>query len=827
VWAVAAVLTAVLGSGCPAQNTKDDLDAAPPDAAVTLSIYAVSPAFGPLSGSTTVDISGKGFADGVAIYFGDNEAANVVVIDDSHLTCETPAAAAAGPVTVRAESGDLTAQLIGGFTYEESTVVPITWCIFQHPSAATATVQTPTELMFGRVYAQGVTDGVGQGEGVTAQVGYGPVGSNPGTDSGWTWTEAVYNADADDVNDEYAASLTVAEAGDYDVAFRFNGGAKWHFCDLDGSDNGYSPAQAGLLTVEEGAEPMVDWCQMQWPPQLEATIGEQSEPIYGRVFAEGLTEGPGAGADLVGEAGFGPPGTHPGTDPGWIWVPAGYNSGGPEENNDEYIAQFTPGSPGSYDYAFRFSRSDGPWTYCDLNGTDDGYSSSFAGDMTVSGEATGLVDWCTLQYPPATQTTVGVDTELIFGRVFVEGSTAGAGQGAGVIGQLGYGDVGSDPASDPSSWSWIDAAYNMSVDGLIAGDLANDEYMATLNVGQQGGYDYAFRFSKDGAASWVYCDLDGTDNGYTAAQAGALDVTAGGAPAIDAITLPRGTVLGGGSVTISGSGFGANPTVTFGASSAAVDGAAWDTITCTTPPHEAGLVDVTVENTPTETDTLAGGFEYIMAATLTADGDLSDWDPLLTLAEASAASDATPGYLSTLYVAFDADNLYLGIVGLADTDQTILVYLDVDYGNSTGVGNMEDLEDNNGALDDAISGVLTVDQGGFGVFGADFAAGTIGMAAVIDDVNEYAGWRGLTPVNDFPWLQGTVSVGTDAVEMSIPLTTLWPSGVDAAGQAVGVVVKLLKDTYGVEYSNQTLPEDTGTTAVNATAVFTVFPPGSY
>jgi hypothetical protein len=813
-----------LVAGCPAEGGgDDDVDGALPDGAAELSLYSVSPSRGPVGGGTTVELTGSGFDSSVAVYFGDEPAVAVQVADTGRLTCETPAAAGAGAVTVRVEAGDLSAQLIGGFTYEDTQEIDITWCSFQHPSATSTTVQVATEPLFGRVYAQSVTDSVGQGAGITGQVGFGPQGSDPSADSGWSWTDAVFNADADQVNDEYQASLTVAEAGDYDMAFRFNGGGKWIYCDLDGSDNGYTADQAAQLSVEEATEPMVDWCQVQWPAQLDATVGVETEAVYGRVFKLGVTEGPGAGQSIQGEAGYGPVGTHPGIDPGWVWVGADYNPDGPEDANDEMLASFVPQSPGEFDYAFRFNVDDGPWTYCDLNGTDDGYTSSFAGSMSVTGEATGLVDWCNLQYPASTQTTPGADSELIFGRVFSDGSTPGGGQGSGIMAQLGHGDAGSDPETD-GSWQWVDATYNVSVDGLVPGDLANDEYMASLSVATEGAYDYAYRFSKDGGASWLYCDLDGSDNGYDTGQSGTLDVVTSTTPEIGSIVLAKGTALGGSQVTINGTGFDATPTVFFGGVEGVVQNASWDTISVVTPPHAPGLVDVTVESSTTESDTLQDGFEYILTATAVADGDLAEWDPLLLLAESTTATDATPGYLSTLYVAFDADNLYVGVQGLCDTDQSIVAYLDVDYGAGTGVGNAVDLSDNSGALDDAISGVLLIDDTGFG---AEYAAGTVGMASVQSGLDDSAGWRGLSPANDLPWLEGTVATGSDVVELSIPLATLWPGGVDQQGATVAVVVKLLADAFGVDYSNQTLPEDSQGATVSSVAVFRIYPPTAY
>jgi len=814
-----------LFAGCPAKGGGGTpQDAAVRDADVTLALYSVRPASGPLAGGTSVELSGVGFADGMTVRFGAVAATGVTVTDDGHASCTTPPGAAASPVTVAVELGNgASAQLVGGYEYKDEAKVDISWCNLQYPASTTTQVQVASELITGRVYAQGVTDQPGQGQGITSQLGYGPAGSDPTTDASWVWTDAVYNVDADEVNDEYMANLTVAQAGQYDYAYRVNGGGDWTYCDLNGSDDGYSTDQAGKLTVQDQSEPMVGWCILQWPATLDGQIGADTDPVFGRVFAEGVTEGPGQGDGVEAEAGYGPPGTNPQTDQGWTWVQADYNQDGPTANNDEYRTHFTPQAEGAFDYGYRFRRNGGPWTYCDLDGSDDGYSSSFAGNMTVTGDATGLVDWCQLQWPASTQTTVSSPTELIYGRVFAQGITAGAGQGAGVAAQVGYGPSDTDPSTD-TNWQWFDAGYNTSVDGLTQGDLANDEYMGSVTVAQAGTYSYAYRFSKDGGNSWLYCDQDGSDNGFATDQAGALEVTTDATPQIASIVQPRGTVLGGSVVTINGTGFAAQPQVFFDGQAAQVQSSTAQSIVCTTPSHAVGLVDVKVSNGGGRDDTLTDGFEYILNASITVDGSLSDWDSLLQQVTNDQTTDATPGALHVLYVAFDDDRLYVGVQGTMDATESIVLYLDVDDGQSTGVSDMSTLLDNTGSLDDAISGTLTVSATGFG---AEFAAGSIGGAQVDEALDDAAGWRGLANLADLAWLTGTVKVGQDALEFSVAKSVLWPTGVPAAGARVAIVVKLLKDAYGVAYSNQTLPQDSGGSTVSSVVLFMVYPAGQY
>ncbi|NMB74738.1 MAG: hypothetical protein GYA21_06365 [Myxococcales bacterium] len=109
----------------------------------------------------------------------------------------------------------------------------------------------------GRVFVAGLTDktaGTDPHASLVAQVGRGAAGSTPGSD--WTWVVAAatpgWNDASDPGRDEYRASLTApAAAGSYAYAARFSGdgGKNWTLCDLDGSQNGFQPAQAGVLTV--------------------------------------------------------------------------------------------------------------------------------------------------------------------------------------------------------------------------------------------------------------------------------------------------------------------------------------------------------------------------------------------------------------------------------------------------------------------------------------------------------------------------------------------------------------------------------------------------
>lgn len=110
-----------------------------------------------------------------------------------------------------------------------------------------------TGMIYGRVYAAGITDAAGDPGLIRAEVGYGPVGSDPFLSPDWVFVPAAHNPDCLGCgnNYEYMAELVVTSPGDYLVGFRFSvdGGYHWAYGDKDGWQNGWDPGQALTLTV--------------------------------------------------------------------------------------------------------------------------------------------------------------------------------------------------------------------------------------------------------------------------------------------------------------------------------------------------------------------------------------------------------------------------------------------------------------------------------------------------------------------------------------------------------------------------------------------------
>lgn len=92
----------------------------------TIALNSVTPNEGQEAGGDTVVLAGTGFVEGCEVFFGDQEATNVVFVDATEVHCDTPpsAAGAVNVQIVNPDSGNDT--LVGGYTY--GTKPTITKC---------------------------------------------------------------------------------------------------------------------------------------------------------------------------------------------------------------------------------------------------------------------------------------------------------------------------------------------------------------------------------------------------------------------------------------------------------------------------------------------------------------------------------------------------------------------------------------------------------------------------------------------------------------------------------------------------------------------------
>jgi subtilisin-like proprotein convertase family protein/C1A family cysteine protease len=177
--------------------------------------------------------------------------------------------------------------------------------------------------------------------------------------------------------------------------------------------------------------------------------------------------------------------------------------------------------------AFNGKRTLGRWTLRVIDraaqdtGTLNRWSLRF---QTQSGGQTVTIGDCRLESPASFTATPGQSFQ-VKGRLFVAGltdRTTGVDAHASLVGQVGRGARGSTPGS---SWTWALAAATPGWNDSV--EPGYDEYQASISApSTTGDYAYALRFSGDGGQTWTACDLDGSQNGYQSAQAGALTVSA-------------------------------------------------------------------------------------------------------------------------------------------------------------------------------------------------------------------------------------------------------------------------------------------------------------
>jgi hypothetical protein len=132
---------------------------------------------------------------------------------------------------------------------ESGALLEADYCNVQFPLSLNVPAGS-MNAVFGRIYEAGVTDAAAVASPlVRAQVGYGPPTANPEYESGWSWTNAAYNAGfIDPSNDEYQATFTAPASGSYRYAYRFSldRGVTWTVCDQNAAPDFGAGSNPGL-----------------------------------------------------------------------------------------------------------------------------------------------------------------------------------------------------------------------------------------------------------------------------------------------------------------------------------------------------------------------------------------------------------------------------------------------------------------------------------------------------------------------------------------------------------------------------------------------------
>ncbi len=463
--------------------------------------------------------------------------------------------------------------------------INIGWCRLQAPSTLNG-FAGGTGFVYGRFYSAGFTDAAatnGTATWLRAEAIVGASGSTP--DNTWTSVTAssntAYTTGAPSFeanNDEWLANLVYpATIGNYGYAFRFSGdkGATWTNCDLnagtgaDGSEGGFQAANAGALSVVPipaapaageviitevmaGAGSATD--ETEWV-ELKNTTGASID-LAGCTISDGTSVHSIASALTIAANGYAVLGRSTDTAVnGGVTVNYAYGTAFEIASGDNVVLACggtTIDELAGFDAAWTATAYAGASFQLDTaagvntaaaNDTDANWCNSrtsfgSAGKFGTPGAANAAcatpVTYCKLQFPTTLSGYATESAGTVYGRAFAAGVTdasTGLNPSSWLRAELAYGADGSNPAT----WTgWAAATGNSGFTGSGA-DLNNDEYQAALTFPAAGNYDYAFRFSGDNGATWLYCDTDGaiTNADYASANAGAMTVSA--APAAPSV----------------------------------------------------------------------------------------------------------------------------------------------------------------------------------------------------------------------------------------------------------------------------------------------------
>ena len=229
-----------------------------------LEAISLTPSPIPATGGWEMTLKGTGLDIVTGVELGGQPAASFLTVDASTITFSAPPQTGPGDVEVRVTDGQVTASLAAAVRVID--LAPIVLANTQWPTdPLLVDLGTPTPLIFGRVYAEGITNGESPTDPalLIAEIGYGPADdleADPYRDPGWTWLPAQYNAACPDCAAaglyEYMLTLQPPAAGDYLVAYRFSvdGGFRYQFGKLgEPAATGWDPLLALVLTVQAPA----------------------------------------------------------------------------------------------------------------------------------------------------------------------------------------------------------------------------------------------------------------------------------------------------------------------------------------------------------------------------------------------------------------------------------------------------------------------------------------------------------------------------------------------------------------------------------------------
>jgi hypothetical protein len=608
-------------------------------------VGGVSPGSGPIAGGTPVTVSGQNFAAGATVSFGGVAATGVTVVNSTTITATTPAHAVGAVNVVVTNLDSQTGTLANGFTYTSGTggggsisFVQVKSATPQSASASVAVAYTAAQTAGNtNIVAVGWNDTTSTVSSVTDSRGNAyTLAVGPTTGTGLR--QSIYYA-----KNIGSGSNTVTVAFNQAAAFVDVRALEYSGLDTSAPLDQATGASGTSSTPNSGA----------------VNTTSANELIFGAGMTAGRFTAGGAGftsriitspdgdiaEDLVvGSIGNNSASAPMSTSTKWVMQVATFKAAGqggtapaPTISSISPVSGTTAGGTVVTITGANF-QSGATVTFGSTAATGVTVVSSTsikattpaltAGRVSVvvtnpDAQSATLTNGYTFINPPPTITSISPVSGTIAGGTSV--SIAGTGFQSGAT--VSFGGTPATAVTFVSSVS-ITATTPAHAAGAVNVIVANPDSQSATST-----------------------------NGYTYASGNP-------APTVSSISPTFGTTAGGTGVSITGAGFLAGATVSFGGMAATgVTVVNSTTITATTPAHAIGAVNVVVTNTDAKTGTLTNGYTY----TTSGGGGTIKFVQVKSATPQSASASVAVTYP----LAQISGNLNIVAVGWNDTTSTV------------------------------------------------------------------------------------------------------------------------------------------------------------
>lgn len=215
----------------PADGADDDCDGSIDEAITVLLLF---PDDGISGLGTYVEVGGTAFWGVETATLGGLAVVDLFVFSDDLIGFVTPTLNAGAHDLVLSHDFDTVTQVAAFTSTDTASTLDEGELVTQ--SEQTLALGGSSTLFEATVTEPGLTDAVGIGAGLAAEIGYGYEALPPDSSADWWWSTAVFLTD-DGGSDRFNGAVTPHQYGSYNIAFRFSedGGTSWLYVDSDAS----------------------------------------------------------------------------------------------------------------------------------------------------------------------------------------------------------------------------------------------------------------------------------------------------------------------------------------------------------------------------------------------------------------------------------------------------------------------------------------------------------------------------------------------------------------------------------------------------------------